>query len=168
MIHYSSIHRSLQIWLLSWVNWQSLYIVQLFFSCHIAIQHFVKIHLWGNELYKHNFFAQILSHYDMYLCMYFMFIPLQINMFKPNPSIWRLDFCQIIKFCSCFWMDHKSKQVYSLIDRFRSINDVDFALYLYKGAICSAKQTKYTLIRVLLVKRGHILAFYRPNFRLQT
>ena len=35
-----------------------------------------------------------------------------------NPCIWRLDFCQIIKSCSCFWMDHKSKQVYSLIDRF--------------------------------------------------
>ena len=32
--------------------------------------------------------------------------------------IWRLDFCQIIKSCSCFWMDHKSKQVCSLIDRF--------------------------------------------------
>ena len=27
-----------------------------------------------------------------------------------NPCIWRLDFCQIIKSCSCFWMDHKSKQ----------------------------------------------------------
>ena len=35
-----------------------------------------------------------------------------------NPCIWRLDFCQIIKSCSCFWMDHKSKQVCSLIDRF--------------------------------------------------
>ena len=35
-----------------------------------------------------------------------------------NPCIWRLDFCQIIKSCSCFLMDHKSKQVYSLIDRF--------------------------------------------------
>ena len=30
-----------------------------------------------------------------------------------NPCIWRLDFCQIIKSCSCFRMDHKSKQVYS-------------------------------------------------------
>ena len=30
------------------------------------------------------------------------------------------------------------------------------------------KQTKKFLIWVLLVKRGHILAFYRPNFRLQT
>ena len=35
-----------------------------------------------------------------------------------NPCIWRLDFCQIIKSCSCFWMDHKSKQIFSLIDRF--------------------------------------------------
>ena len=33
-------------------------------------------------------------------------------------------FCQIIRCCSCFWMDHKPKQVYSLIDRFRSIYDV--------------------------------------------
>ena len=30
-----------------------------------------------------------------------------------NPCIWRLDFCQIINSCSCFRMDHKSKQVYS-------------------------------------------------------
>ena len=41
-----------------------------------------------------------------------------------NPCIWRLDFCQIIKSCSCFWMDHKSKQVDNLIKRFRSIYDV--------------------------------------------
>ena len=34
-----------------------------------------------------------------------------------NPCIWRLDFCQIIKSCSCFWMDHKSKKRFSLIDR---------------------------------------------------
>ena len=27
-----------------------------------------------------------------------------------NPCIWRLDFCQIVKSCSCFWMDHKWKQ----------------------------------------------------------
>ena len=70
-------------------------------------------------------------------------------------------------------MDHISKQVYSLIDRFRSIYDfrrwlhVDFALYRLNGAVCSAKQTKDVLILVLLVKRGHVLAFYRPNFRLQ-
>ena len=31
-----------------------------------------------------------------------------------------------------------------------------------------AKDTKDFLIWVLLVKRGHILAFYRPNFTLQT
>ena len=36
------------------------------------------------------------------------------------------------------------------------------------GAICSAKQTKDCLIWVLLVKREHILAFYRPNFKRQT
>ena len=41
-----------------------------------------------------------------------------------NPCIWKVDFCQIIKSYSCFWMDHKSKQVYSLIDRFWSIYDV--------------------------------------------
>ena len=41
-----------------------------------------------------------------------------------NPYIWRLDFCQIIKSCSCFWMDHKSKQVYSFINEFQSIYDV--------------------------------------------
>ena len=41
-----------------------------------------------------------------------------------DPCFWRLDFCQIIKSCSGFWMDQKSKQVYSLIDRFRSIYDV--------------------------------------------
>ena len=56
----------------------------------------------------------------------------------------------------------------------RSIYDVrgwrhlDFAIYLYNGAICCAKQTnKLFFIWVLLVKRGHILAFYRSNFRLQ-
>ena len=37
--------------------------------------------------------------------------------------------------------------------------------YIYpNGAIRSAKETKGFLIWVLLVKREHILAFYRPNF----
>ena len=27
-----------------------------------------------------------------------------------NPCIGRLDFCYIIRSCSCFWMDHKSKK----------------------------------------------------------
>ena len=44
--------------------------------------------------------------------------------FCKEIHVFGLDFCQIIKSCSCFWMDHKLKQVYSLIDRFRSIYDV--------------------------------------------
>ena len=48
----------------------------------------------------------------------------QLRISWRNLCIWRLDFCQIIKSCSCFWMDHKSKQVYSFIDRFRSIYDI--------------------------------------------
>ena len=38
----------------------------------------------------------------------------------------------------------------------------------FNGAIYSEKQTKDFFMWDLLVNRGHILAFYRPNFRLQT
>ena len=31
-----------------------------------------------------------------------------------NPCVWGIDFCWIIKSCSCFWMDHKSKKVWSI------------------------------------------------------
>ena len=84
-----------------------------------------------------------------------------------NPCIWRPGFCQIIKYCFCFWMDHKSKQVYSLIDLWRQVATRWICPLSLKRAICSTQQTKDFLIWVLLVKRGHILAFYRPNFRLQ-
>ena len=43
--------------------------------------------------------------------------------------IWRLDFCQIINSCSCFWMDHKSKQVYSLINQFMTSEGRDNILH---------------------------------------
>ena len=42
-----------------------------------------------------------------------------------KPCIWRLDFCKIIKYCSCSWMDHKSKKVCSLIDRFMTSEGSD-------------------------------------------
>ena len=40
--------------------------------------------------------------------------------------------------------------------------------YSETGQSVAQNRLKIFLIWVLLVKRGHILAFYRPNFRLQT
>ena len=68
--------------------------------------------------------------------------------YPRNPSIWRLIFCNIIKYCSSFWMDHKSESICAIIDRFWSIYDVrsvDFSLYLENGAICSALHTQIFL-----------------------
>ena len=68
-------------------------------------------------------------------------------------------------------MDHKSKQVYSLIDRFMTSEDSDMLILLFtskKGQPVAQNRQKIFLLWVLLVKRGHILAFNRPNFRLQT
>ena len=89
-----------------------------------------------------------------------------------NPCSLRLDFCLIIKSCSCFWMVHKSKQVYSLVNRFMMSEGSDMMILPFisklRQSVVQNRQNIFFLIWVLLVKRGHILAFYRPNFRLQT
>ena len=67
-------------------------------------------------------------------------------------------------------MDHKSKQVFSLIDRFMT-SEGSYTLILpftskTGQSVKKNKKIIIIIIWVLLVKRGHILAFYRPNFRL--
>ena len=71
------------------------------------------------------------------------------------------------------WTTNRNKFIISSNDFNRFITSegnytLILSFYSKTGSICSAKQTKGNLIWVLLVKRGHILAFYRPNFRLQT
>ena len=93
--------------------------------------------------------------------------------YPRNPSIWRLIFCNIIKYCSSFWMDHKSESICAIIDRFWSIYDVrryrrvDFSLNLESGAFCSALHTPNFFIWIFQSERGYIYAFYRPNFKLK-
>ena len=64
-------------------------------------------------------------------------------------------------------MDQKSKQVYSLIDRFMTSEGSDTILPFTSKTGQSVVQNKRFFNLGLLVKRGHILAVYRPNFRLQ-
>ena len=93
--------------------------------------------------------------------------------YPRNPSIWRLIFCNIIKYCSSLSMDHKSESICATIDRFWSIYDVrryrrvDFSLYLENGAFCSGLHTPIFFIWISQSERGYIYAFYRPNFMLQ-
>ena len=82
-----------------------------------------------------------------------------------NPCIWRLDFCQIIKSCSCFWMDHKSNKF--VVYRFMtSEGSCTLILPFTSQSWQSVAQNRRKIFN--RVKRRHILAFYRPNFRLQT
>ena len=76
-----------------------------------------------------------------------------------NSCIWRLDFCKIIKSSCCFWMDHKPKNVCSLIDRFRTSECSDTLTLPFTSK--TGQQTKYFFFFnwVLLINRGHILAF---------
>ena len=62
--------------------------------------------------------------------------------------------------------------IYSLIDRFMT-SEGSYTLILpftskTGQSVAQNRQNIFFLIWGLLVKSGHILAFYRPNFRLQT
>ena len=59
-----------------------------------------------------------------------------------NPCIWRLEFCTIIKSCSCFWIDHKSKK------RLQFNRSISIDLWRHK--------VETRCFCTLLIKRGNL------------
>ena len=67
-------------------------------------------------------------------------------------------------------MDHKLKKVCSLIDRLMTSEGSETLIlpFLSKTGQSVAQNRQKSFYLGFTSNRGHILAFYRPNFRLQT